>query len=579
MPRLEDFLRYLDRPGATELVLQTGTEITVRRAGVLEPVTRQPVSLAQMDALVAGTPVAAIVPSHDVASEGHDVVMNGRRYEAICSRFAERLQIRIVAATGAAAAPKPRPEASERHDGRLDRSEPRETPRAQPAPLRGGGREIDLDRTARARDPRQDPPSIVPTVREERAPARAVEERPQPPPAVVARAEPREGPARHTGTSKALGALLTQARQAGASDVHVVAERPASIRRVGQLVPHGEPISDAQVRDMVLPLLGEDERSRLESAGYVDLAVELEGAGRMRVNVCRQRTGLKACFRMVPPEPPTLAELGLPEELAKVTSLHQGLVVLSGPTGQGKSTTMAALVDAFNRTKAAHILTVEDPVEVVHPVKRAVVSQRQVGKHTRSFHSALKAALREDPDIIAIGELRDRETVAMALEAAETGHLVLTTMSTPSAPRSIDRLIDMFPPDDQQQVRATLAGALKYIVGQRLLPSADGTRLVAAAELITGNVALWTLIRDNKLYQLPSLVQRGRAYGMIRIEDSLRELVRRGAISHESARLYADDPRALGDSPDAQPPPASPPGPIRKPSRSGLGNLFRRKGS
>jgi twitching motility protein PilT len=204
------------------------------------------------------------------------------------------------------------------------------------------------------------------------------------------------------------------------------------------------------------------------------------------------------------------------------------------------------LVDLFNSERRVHIITVEDPVEVLHPIKKAVVSQREVGMHTESFHSALKGSLREDPDVIGIGELRDRETVEKALEAAETGHLVFATMSTPSGASTIDRLIDMFPPEDQSQVRATLGGVLKFVVSQRLVPRKDVEGRVVAVELLTGGMALWTLIRDDKLYQLPSLLQRGRAFGMIRIEDSLNDLVSSGLISVETARMFADDPRLIG---------------------------------
>jgi twitching motility protein PilT len=236
---------------------------------------------------------------------------------------------------------------------------------------------------------------------------------------------------------------------------------------------------------------------------------------------------------------------------------------------------MAALVNLFNETRPVHIITIEDPVEVIHPPKRAIVSQREIGIHTASAHTALKAALREDPDVIAIGELRDRETVEMALSASETGHLVIATMSTPSGARTIDRLIDMFPPDDQAQVRATLAGALKMVISQRLLPTIDGSRMVAAAELITGNIPLWSLIRDNKLHQLPSLLQRGRAYGMIRIDDSLTALVRRGDVSEQLAKSFADDPRQVSATPPAPEVPAgaAPPAPA-----AGAGSLLSRFG-
>jgi twitching motility protein PilT len=206
---------------------------------------------------------------------------------------------------------------------------------------------------------------------------------------------------------------------------------------------------------------------------------------------------------------------------------------------------MASIVDLFNTAKSVHIVTVEDPVEVVHPLKLALMTQREVGTHTRSFGRALEAALREDPDIIVIGELRDRQTVQMALAAAETGHLVLATMSTPSGAKTIDRLIDMFPPDDQAQVRATLAGTLKLVLGQRLLRRSDGRGVVAAFEMITGNVPLWALIANNKLYQLPGLQQRGRNVGMIRLDESLQQLVADGTVEREEALRFAEDPRVI----------------------------------
>jgi twitching motility protein PilT len=219
--------------------------------------------------------------------------------------------------------------------------------------------------------------------------------------------------------------------------------------------------------------------------------------------------------------------------------------VIAGPSGHGKTTTLAALVDLLNRADPIHILTIEDPVEIVHPKHVAVVSQREVGRHTVSFEAALKASLREDPDVIVIGELRDRETVEIALTAAETGHLVLATMSTPSAAKTIDRLIDMFPPADQSQVRASLGAALKAIVAQRLLPDAQGTGVVAAVELLVGMLALSNMIRDNKLFQLPNLMQRGRSYGMIRLDDSLLELVRAGKLTEDVAVRHADSKKEL----------------------------------
>jgi twitching motility protein PilT len=322
---------------------------------------------------------------------------------------------------------------------------------------------------------------------------------------------------------------------------------------------------------MLEPLMNERRRAAVEQVGYADFSEQMPDVGRMRVNVCRQRTGLKACIRLIPESTPTLATLGLPAELSKVQNYHQGLIVISGPNGHGKTTTLAALVDLYNETRPAHIITVEDPVEFLHSPKRAVISQREVGVHTKTFRTALKGALREDPDIIAIGELRDRETVEMALTASETGHVVLATMSTPNGASTIERLIDMFSPEDQAQVRATLAGALKLIISQRLVPTLDGKRLVPAAELITGNVPLWTLIRENKLFQLPSLLQRGRAYGMIRVEDSLNEWLERGVIDLATARAFADDPKNIANA--AHPTEAA----INPANVPGMMGMFRKK--
>ncbi len=381
-----------------------------------------------------------------------------------------------------------------------------------------------------------------------------------------------------------LRAVLADARARGASDVHVVSQRPLLVRIATHLYPLGNEIDDATAQAMLMPLLDERAAQQLALYGYADFALDIPSAGRLRANVSRHRMGLKGSFRLIRETPPSLADLGLPKDIAKVTNYHQGLAVISGPNGHGKTTTMAAIVSIINQTKPAHIITVEDPVEIIHPIGRAVISQREVGRHTESFYAALKGALREDPDVICIGELRDRETVEMALSAAETGHLVIATMSTPSGAKTIDRLIDMFPPDDQAQVRATLAGALKIVVSQRLLPTADNTEMVAAAEVITGGVPLWSLIRDNKLFQLPSLLQRGKSFGMLRLEDSLRELLNAGRITEEVAMRYADDPRMLkatagpeegaaaGAGPGAAGAPAA-----AGPARPGIGGFFGRK--
>jgi twitching motility protein PilT len=453
------------------------------------------------------------------------MLLDGRGYMARLSRRADVVQIRIERFDAKRA---PRPPAPEAPVAAVAPAAPAAPPPRAVAPSA---------------------PSAVEVQAETRAPSKAE------------RAALAAVPSNLTG-------ILASARAHGASDVHIVSGRPVLVRTAGELLPWGSPVSHEAVEAMLLPLLEPSQRELLQTRGYVDLGAERQGAGRLRVNVSRQKTGLKGSFRLVMEPLPTLESLGLPQELAKVTNYHQGFVVIAGPSGHGKTTTLAAIVDIINSSKPHHILTVEEPVEFIHQPKKAVVSQRDVGHHTKSFATALKASLREDPDVIVIGELRDRETVEIAITAAETGHLVIATMSTPSAAKTIDRLIDLFPPADQQQVRVTLAGALKFVVAQRLLPTVAGDEFVAAVELITGNAPLWAMIRENKLYQLPNLQQRGRAFGMIRFDDSLIELVRAGKITEETAQKFAENKKEFGNQlrggqpapapAAAAPPPAAP---------------------
>jgi len=372
--------------------------------------------------------------------------------------------------------------------------------------------------------------------------------------------------------------ILAKARQHGASDLHVNASAPLGTRVSGQLHARGGALDPEVAERWLMSVVPTSLRDNVMNTGYADFSAEIPGAGRLRCNVSRTRRGMKGCFRMVAAQPPSLEQLGLPEHLKRISMYHQGLIVVSGPSGHGKTTTMASLVDLINATKAHHIITIEDPVEIIHPRKKAIVTQREVGSHTRSFHAALKGALREDPDVIAIGELRDRETVEMALEAAETGHVVLATMNTPSGPRTIDALIDFMPPASQPQTRSLLAGALKMVISQRLLPRADGKGRALAVELILGCVPLWSLIRDNKLFQLPSLLQRSKRLGMIRMDDAVAELVSKGVVTPEIGARYIHDKRALqnatgGGAPDAAAAAAADQGSLA----SKVGGFFKRK--
>ncbi len=385
--------------------------------------------------------------------------------------------------------------------------------------------------------------------------------------------------------SDGLDGFLEAARELEASDVHVVAGRPVLMRVAGELVGRGTPIHEALAEKMISAIVPERLRGTLASQGSCDFALDRGSLGRFRVNVSRQRSGLKGCFRCIPAGVPTLESLGLPGEIERTTHHHQGLVLVTGPTGHGKTATLAAIVDIINRETSHHVITVEDPVEYAHPRKRAMISQREVGANTRTFAAALKASLREDPDVIVVGELRDTETVSMALAASETGHLVLGTMNTPSAAKTIDRVIDLFPPGDQPQVRMTLAGGLHLIVGQRLLPSADGKGMVVAAELLPGSVALWNLIRDNKTFQIPSLQQRGRGFGILRLDESLADLVRAGRVTLAAALAVAENPEDLeeaiaGKNAAEAAAKAPPPEPAKK--EGGLlgkaGNLFGKRG-
>ncbi len=377
-----------------------------------------------------------------------------------------------------------------------------------------------------------------------------------------------------------LDTLLWEARELGATDVHVIAARPLLARIGGDLLPQGSPIDVDRVDAMIGELVPDRLRDALEEQGSCDFAVDRGELGRYRVNVSRQRTGLKACFRYIRAELPTLASLGLPPEIERATHHHQGLVVVTGPTGHGKTCTLAAIVDIINRETTHHVITVEDPVEYVHPRKKAMMSQREIGSSTKSFANALKASLREDPDVIVVGELRDTETVRMALAASETGHLVLGTMNTPSAAKTIDRLVDLFPPADQSQVRMTLAGGLHLVVSQRLVPRADGKGVVAAVELLPGSIALWSLIRDAKTFQIPSLQQRGKGFGILRLDESLLDLVKAGTITKDAALAVAEYPEELeavltGKRPAAGAAPAPPPPP---PKPEGVGGLLGKAG-
>jgi twitching motility protein PilT len=340
-------------------------------------------------------------------------------------------------------------------------------------------------------------------------------------------------------------AVLRGAIERGASDVHLHSGTATKLRIGGQLQPAEVAAMDpAQVERTVLAMLGESEREEFAARGELDVCTTFDGIGRFRANLYRQQRGVDAVLRFISAQPPTLDDLGLPARLAKFTTYHQGMVLVTGPSGCGKSSTMAALVNLINEERREHILTIEDPIEYVHPSKRCLVNQRSAGHHTDSFARALRAALREDPDVIVIGELRDLETVSLALSAAETGHFVLATLHTDNAIRTVNRLVGTFPADQQDQVRTMLSESLRAVISQRLLPRADGQGRVPALETMVVTRAVGNLIRENKTFQIHSILQTGASQGMCLLDNSVRELLQQGVITAEEAARHTEDAKA-----------------------------------
>jgi twitching motility protein PilT len=348
-------------------------------------------------------------------------------------------------------------------------------------------------------------------------------------------------------TPLSIDELLEQTVAMGASDLHVTVGTPPAVRVRGHLVRlEGTDAFDAEATQALLyRILSSEQQKNLEIDRQIDLAYNVPGVARFRVNVYFQRDSLGAAFRQIPEEIKSLEELGLPSSLHELTTKPRGLVLVTGPTGSGKSTTLAALIDEINRTRSDHILTIEDPVEFVHKHKKCIVNQREIGTDATSFGLALRAALRQDPDVILVGEMRDLETIGTALTAAETGHLVFGTLHTQSAPGTIDRMIDVFPPAQQEQVRIQIAGTLQGVVTQSLLPTADGSGRVAALEILFPDDACRNLIRQGKVEQIYSVMQTNTGRGMQTLEQALSELVQRRVITKQIALGASSRPEQL----------------------------------
>lgn len=316
----------------------------------------------------------------------------------------------------------------------------------------------------------------------------------------------------------------------GASDLHLAAGSAPLLRLDGDIVTTGlAELSNEDCQNLIFEILNEKQKRLFIENWELDCSYSLEDVGRFRVNVFMQRKGMGAVMRVIPTKIKTAEQLGLPPEVMQVINCHKGLICVTGPTGSGKSTTLAALIDHINRNESAHILTIEDPIEFVHANQRSLVNQREVGGHTKSFANALKAALREDPDIILVGEMRDLETIQLAMTAAETGHLVFGTLHTNNAHKTIDRIIDVFPQEQQAQIRVMLSESLRGVIAQALLPKVGGGR-VAAIEILVNTKATANLIREGKTFQIPSAMQTGRREGMVTHEMTIENLVQKGLI-------------------------------------------------
>ena len=338
--------------------------------------------------------------------------------------------------------------------------------------------------------------------------------------------------------------LLQTALHYKASDLYVSTGSKPILRVNGDLVSIDEhpPLDKKTTETYLLSVMNENLKQKLKETSDLDFSIDVEGLARFRVNIFVQRKGLSGIFRVIPGTPYSLDELRLPSQLKELAGLRQGLVLLTGPTGCGKSSTLAAIIKEINANQSKHIITIEDPIEFIHPNEKSIIEQREVGQHTASFHRALRAALREDPDVILVGEMRDLETISLAITAAETGHLVLATLHTSGAAKSIDRIIDVFPSDQQAQVRTQLAESLEAIIWQELLPTinevVNGTKRVAALEILRSTHAVKNMIRKGNTHQIDSVIETSRAEGMQTMNTALKDLVEEGLITEETMNSH-----------------------------------------
>ena len=339
-----------------------------------------------------------------------------------------------------------------------------------------------------------------------------------------------------------IDAFFKLMNEQGASDLHLVAGQPPALRIRGEMERIKYKVLDNdELKAMLYEIAPEHKIKEFEETGDIDFGYDILGIARYRSNFFMQKHGVAAVFRQIPEQIMTAAQLGLPEVISKLASLPRGLVLVTGPTGSGKSTTLSSIIDVANRTRKDHIITVEDPIEFVHQSKSCIINHREVGVHTKSFSTALRGALREDPDIILVGEMRDLETISLAIEAASTGHLVFSTLHTSSAAKTVDRIIEVFPADQQNQIRSTLSDGLRAIIAQVLFKRVDKKGRSPALEILIATPAVRNLVREGKTHQIASMIQTGKKYGMRLLDDSIMDMLNKGWISADDAYAKSND--------------------------------------
>lgn len=340
--------------------------------------------------------------------------------------------------------------------------------------------------------------------------------------------------------------ILSKAKEAGASDVHITVGIPPKMRVNGKLITmDGVKLLPSDTMEIAIHVMNEKQKQHFEEYGEVDMSFAIPGEGRYRVNIYKQRGSIAMAFRLVGTSIPTPQELGVPQSVVDLYQKKRGLVLVTGPTGSGKSTTLASLIDTINNNREAHVITLEDPIEYLHQHKSSIVNQREIGLDSNNYAHALRAALREDPDVIFVGEMRDFETISTAITAAETGHLVFSTLHTIGAASTVDRVIDVFPPHQQQQIRVQLANVLEAVISQQLIPTMDGSGRVAAFEVLHNNPAVRNLIREGKTHQITSVMQTNRKLGMMTMDDALVQLYQEAKISKDMALQFAQDQESI----------------------------------